>query len=76
MEDTGKNAAAMIEWIRQQKDDRYTFSETEGDTIHSIVLRTAYAQADINIYYLDFTIMEFRVTDASGENVRKYEPAK
>ena len=68
MEDTRKNAAAMIDWIRQQQDDRYTFSETEGEAIHSIVLKTEYAEADINIYYLDFTIMEFRVTDAGGES--------
>lgn len=68
MEDTRKNAAAMIDWIRRQQDDRYAFSETEGEAIHSIVLKTEYAQADINIYYLDFTIMEFRVTDAGGES--------
>lgn len=69
MEDGRKKAEIMTDWIRSQKDDRYTLEESDVEKMHTITLKTENAQADINIYYLEFTIMEFRITDRAGENV-------
>lgn len=69
MEESRQNAAVMIDWMRQQTDERYTISEQEYEKSWSMTLKTEFAEALVTIYYLEFTIMEFRITDNSGENV-------
>ena len=51
MEDGRKKAEIMTDWIRSQKDDRYTLEESDVEKMHTITLKTENAQADINIYY-------------------------
>ncbi len=69
MDDSKTLAQSLTEWIKEQKDDRYTITEEPAEDRTTICLKTEYAAAYASVYFLQYTIAEYRINDAQDETV-------
>ncbi len=69
MDDIRKTASGLIQWMEDQAAGRCEISESAESNMDCLHLKTEFAQANVAIYYLEYTICELRVVDHRGENV-------
>lgn len=69
MDDKKKMADELLEWIAADKNENYEIIEHEQENQKILELKTEYASGWASVCFLEFTIVEYRIVDLTGETV-------
>ncbi len=68
MADKKEMAADLLSWIKEHADSRVTIEEDQNDERIEMHLKSDFADGYVTVHFLDFTVVEYRVTTAEEES--------
>ena len=69
MEEKYTLAEDLLSWVEEQSRGQYQCERYESENSKGVLLKTEHAEGQVNIVFLNYTIVEYRIKNSQEENV-------